>query len=135
MDSTVIDPFVPADQPDDIPTAGPDTDSQVSEDPFAIPVLTLPSGKQVEFRSLATVSQKNVKWLREALNTEGNGAFLNGVLGRGMQLLIIRWDLDMPIPRDDPRVIDRLSFPDANAIERHIQRRLVQMVNPAPRGE
>lgn len=134
-DNGAVDVFVPTDQDILGPASSPDEDDdEASADPFAIKALKLPSGARVEFRSMSTVTQANVRWMREALNADGNGAFLNDVLARGMQLLITSWELSLPLPRDNPKIIDKLSYADANAIERRIMPHLVKMVNPAGGG-
>lgn len=134
-DPTTPDVFVPVESEPDEPR-GPGADDEAAADPFAIDPLKLPdlpgqpSGRMVRFRSLATVTQENVKWLRAALNSEGNGDFINMVLQRAMELFVVEWDLELPLPRNNPKITGRLAWADAHAIERHLQKPIRSLIDP-----
>lgn len=134
-------PFAPADEQLAAGDPLPEAEAQAQVDPFEIASLTLPSGARVEFRSLATVTNENVRWLRKAMDNDGNGSFLNDLMSRGMQLLITSWDATdlngrpLRLPRDDAKAVDKLSAVDGRAIERHLKRPLERLVLGDEDGE
>lgn len=113
-----------------------DEPAEASAEPFEIPSLTLPSGARVEFRSLATVTTENIKWLRKAMDTDGAGTFLGELFERGATLLITAWDAlepatgrPLPLPRDDKKAYGKLGYLDGRAIEKHLRRHLLDLVD------
>lgn len=118
-------------------------------DPYAIEALLLPSGAKVTFRSMATLTGSNVRWLRGVDDRDGAMLMYNEINIRAMILLVDTWDLTapggrpLPVPRDlrDPK--DRswtkqIGAFDFTAIERHIQKPVMRLIGDdigTPEGE
>lgn len=63
-------------------------------DPYAVEPVILPSGVKVEFRSVASLSSNEVRWLRGGVkDAEGQMAFYNELTARLIHLLVESWTL------------------------------------------
>lgn len=131
---------------------GPAAVAQAEEaaaDPYAIEALLLPSGARVTFRSMATLTGANVRWLRGVDDREGAMLMFNEINVRAMVLLVDTWDLvtptgrPIPVPRDQRDPKDRswtrsISAFDFTAIERHLREPVKRLVGDdigTPEGE
>jgi hypothetical protein len=121
-------------------------DNEISEeelnappaDPFAIEACLLPSGGKVYFRSLATVTGEDLRWIRSVDDKGGNLALYGEMMGRAMIKLVDSWDLTtpsgrpVPLPREKNSPYDRLiSAFDLAALERHLRKPLDLLLNDA----
>lgn len=101
-------------------------------DPYHIEPVLLPSGVKVEFRSMATLTAANFRWLRGADDREGQMAFYQEVQARAIDLLVDGWTLTAPSgrpvlpPRYAAKGAERaylkvMSGFDMAALERHLR--------------
>ena len=116
-------------------------EGEAAADPFEIETLTLPSGAKVEFRSLATVTAENVRYLRKALDGNGAGSVISDMAERAANLLIVRWDAadtsgrPLKVPRDDDKAWGKLGYLDSRALEKHLGPHVRRLVGLGDAGK
>lgn len=134
-------PMVQTDPEDGDWTQG-DLPQDQSDSDTEIPTLVLPSGAVVHFRDLTRVTGENVRWLRQSrdlVEKQGVGSFLNDLMLRGMKLLVVDWTVCDPdgkplrLPKDDPKVIDRMAALELRALEAHLRAPLLRLIGDKPK--